>query len=329
MNNQINNSTQTTKKDVTCDFSYTSYAKLNLFLHIVGKDKNNYHLLQSVFYKLVNLNDIIDIQINFDGIISSNVIYNTSLSMRKDECHIENNIAIKAAEKLRSSYGNSTMGADITIYKSIPIGAGLGGGSSNAAVTLLALNDLWQISTSIEKLKEIGLTLGADIPFFLCQTKMAFVEGIGEQIMPLNSSSVSDQSYNTYILLINPQVMVNTKECYQNYKGNYNHAVEDKDIANTIKHSITSENKLEFHEWITMLQKSQNALYEPACILQPIIKEVIKMLQEQSSCIIAQMSGSGSTCFGIFKNKDDVHEAYERIKALKPKWWYHLENFSI
>ena len=149
-------------------------AKLNLFLHVVGRRADGYHLLESVFV-MVDLCDTIKLTARPDGDIrrTGDVIG----APEKDLC-------IKAANLLKSHTGCS-FGADIDVIKRIPAGAGMGGGSSDAATTLMGLNALWDLRLSREELIALGAKLGADVPFFLLGTN-AWVEGIGEKLTPLD-----------------------------------------------------------------------------------------------------------------------------------------------
>lgn len=148
-------------------------AKLNLFLHITGRRADGYHLLQSVFM-LIDWCDTLHFDIRADGQISREDL---TWALPADD------LVVRAARALQQATGCS-LGVHIGIAKSIPAQAGMGGGSSDAASTLLALNRLWNLKLSVERLSAIGLALGADVPFFLCG-KHAWVEGIGEKITPL------------------------------------------------------------------------------------------------------------------------------------------------
>ncbi len=148
-------------------------AKLNLFLHITGRRPDGYHLLQSVFM-LIDWCDTLHFDIRSDGQISREDL---TWALPADD------LIVRAAKALQQATG-CTQGAHIGISKSVPAQAGMGGGSSDAASTLLALNRLWKLHLSVETLSTIGLALGADVPFFLCG-KHAWVEGIGEKITPL------------------------------------------------------------------------------------------------------------------------------------------------
>ena len=148
-------------------------AKLNLFLHVVGRRADGYHLLQSLFV-LVDWADTLHFESRADGALARRDL---GPALPADD------LCLRAARALQSASG-TRLGADISIMKRLPWGAGLGGGSSDAASTLLALNRLWALRWPRERLSELGLRLGADVPFFL-GGQPAFVEGIGERLTPL------------------------------------------------------------------------------------------------------------------------------------------------
>ena len=159
---------------MTALYDIPAPAKLNLFLHIIGRRPDGYHLLQSVF-ALIDWCDTLHFERRADGRLAR---HDLGSALPEDD------LCLRAARALQSASG-TTLGADIHIDKQVPWGAGLGGGSSDAASTLLALNRLWGLDWPIERLLTLGLTLGADVPFFLGGHN-AFVEGIGEQLTPLN-----------------------------------------------------------------------------------------------------------------------------------------------
>ena len=149
-------------------------AKLNLFLHITGRRPDGYHLLQSVFM-LIDWYDTLHFDVRRDGQISREDL---TVKLPEDD------LIIRAARLLQQASG-TTLGAHIAIEKSIPAQAGMGGGSSDAATCLLALNKLWKLNYSVNQLAQLGLKLGADVPFFL-RGHNAWVEGVGEIITPIS-----------------------------------------------------------------------------------------------------------------------------------------------
>ena len=154
-------------------FDVAAPAKLNLFLHIVGRRADGYHLLQSIFV-LIDWCDRLHFECRGDGRLAR---HDLGTALPADD------LCLRAARALQAASG-SPLGADISIDKQVPWGAGLGGGSSDAASTLLALNRLWGLNWPRAKLAEIGLSLGADVPFFI-GGRNAFVEGIGERLTPV------------------------------------------------------------------------------------------------------------------------------------------------
>jgi 4-diphosphocytidyl-2-C-methyl-D-erythritol kinase len=148
-------------------------AKLNLFLHVVGRRADGYHLLQSLFV-LIDWCDTLHFERRSDGQLTRRDL---GATLPADD------LCLRAARALQAASG-SKWGADIAIDKQVPAGAGMGGGSSDAASTLLALNRLWELDWPLSRLLSLGLTLGADVPFFL-RGRNAFVEGIGEVLTPL------------------------------------------------------------------------------------------------------------------------------------------------
>ena len=153
-------------------------AKLNLFLHITGRRSDGYHLLQSVFM-LIDWCDTLHFELRHDGIISR-----TDLGETNAEALPNEDLSVRAARALQAATGTS-LGVHISLEKRIPSQAGMGGGSSDAASCLLALQRLWGVRLPPEKLQALALSLGADVPFFLCGSH-AWVEGIGEQLTPMS-----------------------------------------------------------------------------------------------------------------------------------------------
>jgi 4-diphosphocytidyl-2-C-methyl-D-erythritol kinase len=153
-------------------------AKLNLFLHITGRRSDGYHLLQSVFM-LIDWCDTLHFELRHDGVISR-----TDLGTANAEALPGEDLSVRAARALQAATGTS-LGVHISLEKRIPSQAGMGGGSSDAATCLLALQRLWGVRLPPEKLQALALLLGADVPFFLCGSH-AWVEGIGEQLTPLS-----------------------------------------------------------------------------------------------------------------------------------------------
>lgn len=171
-------------------------AKLNLFLHIVGRRPDGYHLLQSVF-QFLDVGDVISLTLRDDGLIRrvtplAGVVEDADLTVRAARC-------LQAATE-------TSLGADIAVEKRLPMGAGLGGGSSDAATVLVALNRLWGLGCTEDRLADLGLTLGADVPVFV-RGRAAWAEGVGERLTPV------DLPEPWYVVLV-PPCHVSTAEIF-------------------------------------------------------------------------------------------------------------------
>ncbi len=176
-------------------------AKLNLFLHIVGRRSDGYHELQTCF-QFVDLCDEIRIEVRADGQIRR-VVDMPGVPEEADLC-------VRAARLLQAASG-SPLGADLDVLKRIPMGGGLGGGSSDAATCLVALNHLWQLRWSLDDLAALGLKLGADVPVFV-RGRVAWAEGVGERLTPLYPPLAPAE---TNYLILKPNIGVSTAQVFQ------------------------------------------------------------------------------------------------------------------
>ncbi len=210
-------------------------AKLNLFLHVVNKRTDGYHNIQTVF-QLISLYDHIFIKTNTSG------------NIRRISDHHEiqeyDDLTIKAAQILKPFCENQS-GADIFIEKNIPMGGGLGGGSSDAASTLMALNDLWQCNLSQKELQELALKLGADVPFFVFGQN-AWAEGIGEKLTPFTIAM-------RYYLVIAPNERVSSREVFESLEltkdriplkiAGFSDELDLKNLANDLEKGVLKKFK--------------------------------------------------------------------------------------
>ena len=253
-----------------------SPAKLNLMLHITGRRDDGYHLLQTVF-QYIDLCDRMVFDVTEDGAIGR-VKSNSPVPEGED-------ISLRAARALQRR-GQVRQGVEISIDKQIPVGGGLGGGSSNAATALLALNRLWRLNLSISELAEIGLELGADVPFFLTGYS-AWATGIGEQLTRIELPE-------PWYLIIDPGVMVSSAKIFASQELTRN------------CDAITIRAFLE--------GLSTNVCQPVACELYPEIQQAIDWLGDYSS---ARMTGTGACVFAPF----DSLERVESVKSRVPKHW--------
>lgn len=261
---------------------YLSPAKINLFLHIINKREDGYHNLQTVF-QLIDLYDELYFNIRSDGKIKR-ASGNENIKEKDD-------LIIKAA-KLLQKYTNTNKGADIKINKKIPIGAGLGGGSSNCATTLVILNKLWQINLSKKELMKLGLSLGADVPVFI-NCKTAWAEGIGDKLVPIKTNS-------NYFLLIFSNKSISTKEIFSHQALTM--------TPQELKISNFYQNNLDLY----------NDCLTAAISIQSDIKEALDWLNNCENYIgEARLSGTGSCVFIEFKKRI---EAEKSLKKIPSKW---------
>ena len=258
-------------------------AKLNLFLHITGRRADGYHLLQSVFM-LIDWCDTL----HFDRIASGHISREDLGPALPDE-----DLTIRAARALQAATG-CDKGAHIGVLKSVPAQAGMGGGSSDAATTLLALNRLWGLNLPRPALEKIGLTLGADVPFFL-RGHNAWVEGIGETITPLEGES---QLPTACFAVVKPAAGLETKSIFSSPS-----LKRDSDSATILGFAAAH------------FDFGRNDLQPVAQALCPEVTEAIEWLRVRG--LRGRMTGSGSAVFAQMPHAMDLSGAPEgwQVKA--------------
>lgn len=268
-------------------------AKINLFLHIVGKKQDGYHLLQSLI-TFANFGDKIEIT-PADKFSFSTTGKTEHLSSNED------NLVVRAARSLAKEL-NIPLKLSIHLSKETPIGAGLGGGSADAAATIKGLLAYWNKEPSSQVIENILLELGADVP--VCyQGGNCFVEKVGEIITPLSSLP------KLPAVLVYPNEFCSTADIFENYNQPYSSPINLPD---------NFSNQNEFYDF---LKQQKNDLTDSACQKIPAIKNILSALQEQEGCAIARMSGSGSACFSLFETTEQSKEAAKIIQKEKPDWW--------
>ncbi|TAF80989.1 MAG: 4-(cytidine 5'-diphospho)-2-C-methyl-D-erythritol kinase [Curvibacter sp.] len=249
-------------------------AKLNLFLHIVGRRDDGYHLLQSPFM-LIDWCDTLHFSQRSDGRISREDL---TWALPQDD------LVVRAARALQQATG-CTSGVHIGIHKSIPAQAGMGGGSSDAASTLLALNRLWNLQLPLEALSRIGLALGADVPFFL-GGRNAWVEGIGEKLTPI------DIPVSRW-LVVKPDAGLETKRIFSdpNLK-------RDSECATIYGFAA--------HTFDKTLSQTRNDLQAIAQTLCPEVNQALQWLGSKG--LSGRMTGSGSAVFAHLNQDADLDD---------------------
>ena len=255
-------------------------AKLNLMLRIVGQRADGYHLLQTVFQF-----------IDFCDWITFHAVDDERVSLQKTMPGVAeaDDLTVRAANLLKAETGCES-GVRIEVEKNLPMGGGLGGGSSDAATTLVVLNELWGLKLSMEKLMELGLSLGADVPVFVYGYS-SWAEGVGEK---LERISLHEQ----WIVVIKPECHVNTKEIF---------------LAKNLTRNSKSITIGDF-----IAGQHQNDCVEVVCQRYQPVKDALVVLSEFSE---ARLTGTGACVFAQFDSKDAAANAYE---SLKNKWQVYL-----
>lgn len=257
-------------------------AKINLGLNIVSRRNDGFHNLETIFYP-ISLKDGLEI-INSES-QAQYQFYQTGIKIDGDP---SSNIVIKAFELIMNHTTIKIPNIDIHLLKKIPTGAGLGGGSSDAAFMLKLLNETYSLGISNDKLSELALQIGADCPFFL-YNKPAFASGIGSKLEPIEL----DLS-GMYFLIVKPDVFISTKEAYS--------MITPKTPTLSLKDIVTRP----LYEWKKLMK---NDFEEPIFKKYPQICKIKLQLYELGATY-ASMSGSGSSLYGIFKEKPDFQNLF-------------------
>ncbi len=261
-------------------------AKINWFLKVLDPRSDGYHNIESLIQR-ITLFDTLSFK------PSSDLTLKTDLSIP-----VEQNLAYKASLLLQQEVG-IRKGAEIRLKKNIPVAAGLGGGSSDAASTLLGLNEMWALGLTKDDQCAIAEKLGSDVPFFL-HNSLAFVEGRGEIITDHKAEKPVD------ILIITPSVSISTQWAYKNFKAELNNTKLSKKTADNddIRQLISYISKADFHKKIPAFND-----LEPVALKKfPVIGEIKDKLYKEGA-VFSIMSGSGSSVFGVFESSNQAEKA--------------------
>ena len=262
--------------------TYQSPAKVNLFLHIISQREDGYHNLQTIF-QLLDYGDELNFNIRNDGQINR--------THGNENIPLDNDLIIQSAKKLKK-IASSNYGVDIGVIKKIPSGGGLGGGSSNAATTLIALNNLWDLKLSKKELLTIGKELGADVPVFI-DGRSSWAEGVGEILSPLKLPEY-------FYLVVSIKKQISTAEIF--------------------KHKALTMSPLQRKiSDFSLVSKPHNDCLDAAIDLESEIKDALIYLNSTKSHIDqARMTGTGSCVFVAFENESDALIAKEELPS---KWF--------
>jgi 4-diphosphocytidyl-2-C-methyl-D-erythritol kinase len=275
-------------------------AKINLYLHITGKRADGYHLLDTAF-QLIDLQDTVRLNLRDDG----KLVLHTPIAGLPDAQHL----AMRAAQVLQM-HSQTRLGADVWVDKLIPSGAGLGGGSSDAATTLMGLNKLWDCGLTNLQLQGLGLGLGADVPFFCSQLGTAQALGVGEQLTALNTPAA-------HYVVVFPQVHVATPAVFKHPDLTWN---EKRAIISFSANSSMLEDALQNNSGLSSRLLS-NDLQNAAIKIAPSINDAVQVLKASANVQTVRMSGSGSAVFASYANATDAANAKTVISQQKQGSW--------
>jgi 4-diphosphocytidyl-2-C-methyl-D-erythritol kinase len=270
-------------------------AKVNLALHVTGRRGDGYHLLDSLV-AFVDAGDWLDIAPGKDLTLQL-------AGPQADRVPVEGNLVLKAAVALRQAAGEPCPGARLTLDKHIPAAAGLGGGSSDAAAALRALNRLWGLGLSTADLMGVGERIGADVPVCVPRAS-ARMQGVGERVAPLPALP------QVHVVLANPARSLATASVFAGLAESENPGLPELPVRwRGVAHLIE------------YLGHCRNDLTVPAMTAEPAIQQVLAALAVEPACLLARMSGSGATCFGLFATADDAAKAHTALARDHPDWW--------
>lgn len=277
------------------ELSIKSFAKINIGLNVISKRDDGFHNLQTIFFPL-SLHDLITIKKSNQFTFTSN-----DKSLVKDE----NNLIIKAHNLMKKTFWEN-LNCEIHLQKNIPIGAGLGGGSSNAASVLKGLNELFSLNADSLKLLSIALELGSDVPLFL-EKLPAYAESRGEKLFPIKLN------VQGFLLIVNPGIHISTKFVFSR--------ITPKSPSKSLKDLIVN-NQIKFED---LIKYASNDFEEIVFEEFPEIKEIKdRMIQFGSK--LSLMTGTGSTVFGFFDDEEAAYQTELFFKCMN--YFTYLEELS-
>jgi 4-diphosphocytidyl-2-C-methyl-D-erythritol kinase len=273
--------------------SRAARAKVNLWLNVVGRRADGYHLLDSLV-AFADLADTVEampadrLSLSVEGPLSGTLASETD------------NLVLKAARRLAEHAGVAPRAA-LRLIKTIPVAAGLGGGSADAAATLRALVELWRLALPLHELFDLAASLGADVPMCLAG-RPSLVSGVGERLQP------APPLPSCAILLVNPGAALPTTEVFAARRGDFSAVPEAAPAWSDLA------------SFAQVLARRGNDLTEAAVSLRPIVGEAIDILRRSEGAHYAAMSGSGATCFALYATLGEAQQAAVHLPAA---WWHH------
>jgi 4-diphosphocytidyl-2-C-methyl-D-erythritol kinase len=269
-------------------------AKVNLYLHVTGRRADGYHLLDSLIV-FAETGDEIALAPADDLSLTIGGPFAAGLSAGPD------NLVLRAARALRDLAG-ARAGAAIRLTKNLPVASGIGGGSADAAATLDGLCGLWNVAPGRAALLQLAAGLGADVPVCLDGVP-SFVGGIGEDLLPARGLP------SAWLLLANPGVATPTAAVFKARQGAFSRSARWSDPPR------------DFAAFAARLRDTRNDLTEAAISVTPAIRDVLVDLAALPGCVLARLSGSGATCFGLFADEVGARAAEAALRRARPAWW--------
>ena len=293
-------------------------AKLNLFLHVTGRRDDGYHLLDSLFAFVAAGDEV-------SALPAADLGLETGGPFAAALDNAPGNLVIDAARALAEwragpapgkagGRGPGPAGARISLIKNLPVAAGMGGGSADAAATLRLLVRLWKLDIGPADLAGIALKLGADVPACL-ESRCLRVAGIGDRIKP--AANPPDLG----VLLVNPRIAVPTAAVFK--------ALRQQGKGFSGAAAGVFSRRQDRASFLRGLRETGNDLEGPACRIAPEIGALLDRMKEQDDCLMARMTGSGATCFGLFETPRQAVLAARVMAREKPDWWICPTEFLV
>ncbi len=275
-----------------------AHAKINLHLEVLGIRSDGFHELAMVMQS-INLSDKLKLINSVDNNIKLK-------SNNKEISNGDDNLIIKAANLLRNKVGNTQLGVDIELQKNIPVGAGLAGGSADAAATFVGLNKLWRLNLMTEELEKLSKELGSDIPFCISGGRQICF-GRGEVLEKLEF----DQFNLGVILVKDPLIQVFTPVAYKKYKEQYGDSYLEDDRDFEIKRNILRSNDWSDQSLLDNRIEIQNDLQKSVRPMTPEVEKSLNILSRLPESSLVSMSGSGPSCFALFQNYEQANKVFK------------------
>lgn len=286
-------------------------AKVNLTLKVVGRRVDGFHDLESVV-AFADCADRITLQ-------PDEALGLTMSGPLADACgDTSDNLVLKAARLLGERVADLRVG-HFTLEKVLPVAAGIGGGSADAAAALRLLARLNELALDDRRIMEVALKTGADVPVCVA-SRAADMTGVGEGLLPLDLPTMP-------CVLVNPRVPVATRDVF-NALGLRNGELLIGATDVMMQGPSWPDAGRATDEWIAALARSSNDLEAPAARIEPVISDVLTALRATGNVRLVRMSGSGATCFAIFAQDADAHAAGKQLRATHPSWWVHAGTLS-